>query len=319
MPRAMTAEHVVEAERLIDPVFLNSPVIRNAGIDRALGLEVLIKNEAANPIGSFKGRGAEYFCATREMQDHHLVCASAGNFGQAMTWAARRRGGRVSVFAATSANPMKVARMRELGATVELVGSDFEAANATAKAFARDRGATFVEDADYPEIGEGAGTMAKELTDAGLAFEAMFVPVGGAAMINGIGTWLKHARPDCKVIGVCAEGAPAYALSWRARKVISTPTASTIADGIMIREPVLSAIETMLQVVDDVVLVSEDDILAAMRMLHREAGLIAEGAGAAGLAAIARHAGELGIRSAAFPLCGANLTAEQRRSYLGMV
>jgi threonine dehydratase len=222
----------------------------------------------------------------------------------------------VIVFAATSANPLKIARMRELGAEVRLEGADFDGANAAAKRFAAETDAVFVEDAEIPEVGEGAGTIARELTEAGYAFDAFYVPVGGGSLANGIGCWLKAHRPACRVIGVCAAGAPALHASWHSGRLIETPAVDTIADGVAVRVPSAYAMRQLARNLDDMVLVDDEQILAAMRLIHRATGVPVEPAGAVGFAAlIARK--ELDIRAAATLICGANLTPEQKRCWLG--
>ncbi len=318
MTRPISADRIAEAHTVIDPVFLDTPVVENASLDRALGCHLVVKDESANPIGSFKGRGADHFAAIHGLKGKEIVCASAGNFGQGLAWGARRQGGKVTVFAATGASPVKIARMRELGANVILEGADFDGANAAAKAYGNMHAIPFIEDAAYPEIAEGAGTIVRELTEAGLKLDAMIVPVGGGALINGIAVWLKHASPSTRVIGVCAQGAPAYALSYAAGHVIETPTCETIADGIAVRTPVAASLETMRRVVDEVVVVSDMEILDGMRMLHRTAGLVVEGTVGAAIAALVRQKGKWRGKTVAIPLCGNNLTDEQRRTWLGI-
>jgi threonine dehydratase len=315
-PRPVSPEKIAEATKIIDPVFLGTPVVTSPALDRKAGRAILIKDESANPIGSFKGRGADNFCQTYVKPGFRFVCASAGNFGQGLAWGARRAGASVIVFAATTASPIKLARMRELGADVRLEGNDFDSANAAAKRFAAENGIDYVEDAAFPEVAEGAGTIARELTAAGLDFEGIVVPVGGGALINGIGTWIKHARSEVEVIGVSAEGAPAPKLSFDAGRVVETQTADTIADGIAVRQPVASSVETMRRVVDRVVLVPDPEILAAMRLIYETTGLVAEGTAGAALAAALR------LRDGKGPVvvinCAANLTAEQKRDWLGI-
>jgi threonine dehydratase len=279
---------------------------------------VLVKDESANPIGSFKGRGADHFCQTHARPGTRFVCASAGNFGQGLAWGARRAGASVVVFAATTASPVKIARMRALGADVRLEGVDFDEANAAAKRYAAENNLAYVEDAAFPEIAEGAGTLARELTEAGVDLGAIVVPVGGAALINGIGIWLKHARRDVEIIGVCAEGAPAYKLSFDAGRVIETESSNTIADGIAVRQPVATALETMRRAVDRVALVPDAEILAAVRFLYDATGLVAEGPTGAALALLLRDPGIAPKRTVVIPNCGGNLTDEQKRSWLGI-
>jgi threonine dehydratase len=318
MPRPISAERIAEAHSSIDKVFLGTPVIESPILDRKIGCHVIVKDESANPIGSFKGRGADYFCAVSSMRGREIVCASAGNFGQGLAWGMRRQGGRVTIIAAATANALKIARMRELGGNVIIEGADFDAANEAAKAYGKKHGVAYIEDADHPEVAEGAGTIARELTEGGHQLDAMFVPVGGGALINGIATWLKHASPKTRVIGVCAEGAPAYAQSFAAGRVIPTTTCTTIADGIAVRVPVASSLETMRRVVDEVVTVTDDEILDAVRLLYRSAGIIAEGTGGAALAALIRQKDKWRGKTVALPNCAKNLTDEQKAKWLGI-
>ena len=161
-----------------------------------------------------------------------------------------------------------------------------------------------------------AGTIALELDRMDQRLDAIFVPLGNGSLINGIGAWVKHSSPKTAVIGVCAEGAPSMELSWRAGKPVSTSTIATIADGIGVRVPVAEALAAMRSTVDEVMLVGDEEILEAMRMLFVETGLVVEPAGAAGLAAIARRRDQLAGQRVATPLCGGNLTEDQIRRWL---
>jgi len=161
-----------------------------------------------------------------------------------------------------------------------------------------------------------AGPIALELGRMDERLDAIFVPLGNGSLINGIGTWFKQFSPATWVIGVCAEGAPAMELSWRAGKPVSTESAATIADGIGVRVPVPEALVAMRATVDEVMLVSDEEILEAMRMLLLETGLAVEPAGAAGLAAIAKRRSELVEQRVATPICGGNLTEDQIRRWL---
>jgi threonine dehydratase len=272
--------------------------------------------EFVNPIRSFKGRGADYLVQRMgEDAAGGLVCASAGNFGQGMAYACRKAGRSLTVFAARNANPLKVERMGALGAEVVLEGDDFDAAKEAAKRHASASGARYIEDGLLGPIAEGAGTMAVELSRLDFPLDAIFVPLGNGALVNGIGTWFKHSSPRTRVIGVCSTEAPSMERSWREGRPISAP-AATIADGIAVRVPVPEALDIMRHTVDDVMLVSDREILDAMRMLFSLAGLAAEPAGAAGMAAIIKRSRDWVGRRVATPLCGSNLTAEQLRDWL---
>ena len=305
MDAAVSVDRIREAASVIDPVFLNSPQF----VSEPVGANIVLKVETINPIRSFKGRGTDYLLHRLGDQTRELVCASAGNFGQGMAYACRKRGIRLKVYASESANPLKIERMRALGANVELVAGDFD----DAKDAARRDGRLFIEDGLVGAIGEGAGTIAVEL-DSAQPLDSVFVPLGNGALINGVGTWLKR-HTATKVIAVCAAGAPSMALSWESRRPVSAPS-NTIADGIAVRVPIPEAVELMENTVDDVMLVSDDEMRAAMRSLFYNAGLLVEPAGAAGLAAIGRRREEFSGKRAATILTGGNLTEQQVRDWL---
>lgn len=306
----LSAKRIAQAYRVIDPVFRDSPQLEFPGLSRRLGAATLLKVETLNPIRSFKGRGCSYLVHGLRGRAP-LVCASAGNFGQGLAFAARSRGIGLTVFAAKGANPLKVDRMRGFGATVVLAGADFDVAKATARAHAAERGASFIEDGREPAIAEGAGTIALELLRAPGPLDAVVVPLGNGSLLNGIGTWIKAHAPETRVVGVVARGAPAMERSWRSGTVVTTPTAETIADGIAVRVPVPQALADMRAVVDDVLEVSDATMLRAMRLLLIEAGLLSEPAGAAGLAAIIEHAPLFAGRRVATIFCGSNVSQQQ--------
>jgi threonine dehydratase len=299
-------QNIEVAASLISKQYVWTPTFEVKEISEVACCTVHIKDEAASPIGSFKARGTEFFCELHKDSSNALVCASAGNFGQGLAVSGSSRGMRVTVFAPETANPLKLDRMRELGAKVRLKGRDFDEANEAAKFYATEMGVPFVEDASHAEIAEGAGTLARELTIAFHGMDAVFVPVGGGALINGVGCWVKHQWPECKVIGVCAEGAPSMALSFFNKTATPTTQVSTIADGIAIRAPVPYAVQLMERFVDDVVLVSDDELIATMKLLFQLTGRPSEPSGVAGLAAAIRYSKSFGFKRVATPLCGRN-------------
>ena len=309
----LSVARIEKAARTIDPVFLNTPQYVDAQLNTALGRNVLVKVETANPLRSFKGRGAEFFMAQLDVGADRptVVCSSTGNFGQALAYAGRRRNIRVEVFVPEYVNPVKLARMRSFGAHVTVIGAD----SAASEAAARDRVASasdciFVEDGKEPAIAEGAGTLAIELLRAG-PLDTVVVPVGDGALIAGIACWMKHHAPETRIVGVCASGAPSMALSWRARKPVSTERSDTIAEGIEVRVPVPESVARLVALVDDIVLVDDDDLLQAMQLSAETLGLLLEPSGAAGLAAIRVHS--LPGDRLATVLTGSNLRPEHLR------
>ncbi|MFD0206362.1 MULTISPECIES: threonine ammonia-lyase [Saccharothrix] len=277
-------DNIARAAEIVDPVFRGTPQYVDEQLCAALGRRVTVKVETVNPLRSFKGRGADFMGLTLP-PGRPVVCASAGNFGQAVAYVGRHRGFPVQVFVARSAVPDKIRRMRALGAAVTEVPGDFTAAKDAAREHAQRQGAIFVEDGRDVAVTEGAGSIAVELLRAG-TFDAAVVPVGDGALITGMARWLKEHSPHTRVIGVCAEGAPAVARAWAGRPVADTPT-DTIADGIAVRVPVPAAVPRLRALVDDMLLVPDDAIREAMALARTTLGLVLEPAGAIGLAAIA--------------------------------
>ena len=301
---ALALEPIRRARAGIDPVFLDSPQYVHEGLSARAGVPVIVKVETVNPIRSFKGRGT--WVAVRALVEEGrvgpgraVVVESAGNFGQGVAYAARAFGVSAVVFTSRKANRAKVARMRALGATVFEVGEDFDDARDAAEAYATAHDAEHLTDGDDVRIATGAATMGLEVADAVAAGvlpapRVALIPVGNGSLINGVASGLRAGIPGCRVIGVQVAEAPAMTLSWRANRPIDTPSAATYADGIATRIAIPAAVALMPGRVDDMVLVSEDQLHAAQTVLTDELGVTVEGAAAAawaGLEAIPRPDG----------------------------
>jgi threonine dehydratase len=290
-PDAIRAAHLA-----IDPVFRDAPQYVHDGLSTRLGVPVIVKVETINPIRCFKGRGT--WVAVRALAadgsigpDRPVICASAGNFGQGVAYAARALGIPAIVFASRRANRAKIARMRALGAEVFEVGDDFDDARGASEAAAAGGAGRLLVDGEDPRISTGAATLALEITDAveagALPSPAVAsIPVGNGALINGVGSWLRSAQPACRIIGVQAEGAAAMTLSWQAGRPIDTPSVSTYADGIASRIAIPAAVELMIGRVDEMRIVSDDALRTAQAELTTELGITVEGAAAASWAGL---------------------------------
>lgn len=312
----LSLDNIARAAALVDPIFLNSPQFECEPLSAALGASLLLKVETLNPLRSFKGRGADFFMQenAERLAGRTLVCATAGNWGQAMAYVCRARQWPLVVYSATTANPLKLERMRAMGAELRLYSDDFDSAKEQAKRFCANSDAYFVEDGCDASIAEGAGTIGRELL-AGPAFDTVVVPLGNGALLTGVGRWIKAHAPNVRVVGICAEGADAMAASWHKGRVVNRGMAHTIADGIAVRLPVPEAVTDMKGVVDDVLLVSEQAIARAMRLVFTHAGLVVEPAGVVGVAAVLEHPA-LRTQRLATVLCGSNLTGEQVARWL---
>jgi threonine dehydratase len=285
---------------VIDPVFLNTPQFVNDQLSQELGREIRVKVETLNPIGSFKGRGTSLFA--RDLDPSLTwVCATVGNFGQGLAYSARSRGAAVQIFVGPDAPEGKVARMRALGAEVTVAEDSEAAAREYAEA---DEGRYLVVDGKEPAIAEGAGTIGVELDEADPVDTAV-IQLGDGALITGVARWLKSRRPDTRVVGVCASGAPAMAESFAAGRPVSLTGEGTIAGALAITDPVPESFARLVELVDEVLLVDDDELRVAMELIADSTGVLVEPAGAAGVAAVARHREALPGERVAVLLTGA--------------
>ena len=291
---------------MIDPVFLDSPLLRYPALDDALGCAVTLKVETLNPIRSFKGRGTEAVLDALAPRPAAVLTASSGNFGQGIAWAARRRGIAATVFAPAGANPLKVEAMRRLGAVVHVVEEGRDESDAAREAAAAGGAPPFIEDGAHREIAAGAGTIAQEMTAAGVRPDVMLVQIGDGALVTGIASWLKATSAGTRVVGVTARSAPAMADSVAAGRSLERP-AHTIADGMSITRPVAGALEQVRAAVDEILPVGEEALIAAMRLLLERTGLLSEPSGAAGIAALLEHGARFRGAAVAVVITGSNL------------
>ncbi|WP_328499997.1 pyridoxal-phosphate dependent enzyme [Streptomyces sp. NBC_00457] len=306
------------ARRVIDPVFLDTPLYRCEPLEPDLGCTVSIKLETANPVRSFKARGTELVASLlADDGSRAVVCASAGNLGQALAWSGRGRGLDVTVVASRFATVAKLDRIRDLGAGLELVDGDHELARERAASIARYDGIRLVEDSLDIETCEGAATIGLELVDAAPSFDAVLVALGGGALATGVGHVLKALAPDVEVICVQPLGAPAMTQSWRGRRVVTTDSTNTIADGVAGRYPIPEVLDDLLLVADDAVLVQEESIIVGMRMLLDHAGLVVEPSAALGIAAIIEDRDRFAGRHVVTIVCGSNVDVDTYHRWVG--
>jgi threonine dehydratase len=312
------------ARGLIDPVFLDTPLYRCEGLEPGLGCTVSIKRETANPVRCFKARGTEVVASRlADNGSRAAVCASAGNLGLALAWSGRGRGLDVTVVAPRFAPAAKLDRIRALDARLELVDGDFDMARERAAAIARSDGIRLVEDSLDIETCEGAATIGLELvgagpsSGAGPSFDAVLIALGGGALATGVGHVVKAWAPDVEVICVQPLGAPAMTLSWRGRRVVTTETTDTIADGVAGRRPIPAVLDDLLLVADDAVLVQEASIITGMRMLLDHAGLVVEPSAALGIAAILEDRDRFAGRHVVTIVCGGNVDVDAYHRWVG--
>jgi threonine dehydratase len=311
-------ERIRAAVPLIAPVFRGTPQYECEQLGAVLGCRITLKVETLNPVRCFKGRGTETVLARPAVDGvrRSVICASAGNLGQALAYSSRRRGVPCTIVAAATVNPLKLRRMQELGASVHLVDGDIEDARRVARELANRQGLFLVEDSENLDTCEGAGTIGLELVEAPEPFDAVLLALGGGALVTGVGHVLKSLTPSTAVVGVQPEGAPAMTLSWRAGHVVETEAIDTIADGVAGRHPIAQVLDDLLVLADDVLLVGEDSITAGMRLLYEHAGLVVEPSAALGVAAVLENRGRYQGAHVATVVCGGNVTPEDFRRWV---
>jgi len=274
--------------------------------------DVHLKLEGELPTGSFKVRGAYYalFTHARESEVSEVVAASTGNHGAAVAWAARELGVSAQVFVPVGANVVKVGRIKSLGARLTEVGADIEDARRAAESYASQAHALLLDDATDAHVPIGAGTIGLELVEQLRELGTVYVPVGDSALIRGVAAALKAQRPHVRVVGVQAAGAPSYYRSWKSGRVMTTETADTIADGLATTRPTEANVIAMLELVDEMVLVTEEEMRDAMRLLLRADDVVAEPSAAASVAALLQATGAHS-RPVVALITGRNVAPEQ--------
>jgi threonine dehydratase len=276
-----------EAQQMLASYFPPTPLLKGRSLS-GTSAEVYLKVETVLPTGSFKPRGAIYALA-KNLQRRHIdevTASSTGNHGAATAFAARTLGVSATIFLPEQANPVKRKKIEDLGARIVCHGNiDLAGAFQMASEYSRRPGVYFLNDATDPDLPAGPATIGLEIMEQLPDLSAIFVPMGDTALIRGVGAAIKQLSPQTKLIGVQAEQAPSYVLSWRAGKPLPTDTCNTCADGLATRTPEAANVAAIREVVDEIALVSEAQMIDAIRHLYVRENLLAEPAGAAATAA----------------------------------
>jgi threonine dehydratase len=274
--------------------------------------KIYLKLETDLPTHSFKPRGALY-ALMKNLQQRSIggvVAASTGNHGAAVAYAARLAKIPATIFLPQNPNPIKRARIITLGATVEEVASQAGALADAAASFAEEHNYYFLNDASDDLVPVGTATIAAEILDELPAPDVLIVPMGDTALIRGVAAEAKRRRPAVKIVGVQAAEAPSYFRSWHEDRVVTTETCNTIADGLATCVPLEHNVRVIRELVDEVCLVSEDELLYGIRTLLFEEHVVAEAAGAAATAAYLQNQAAYAGRNVVLLVTGANVPHE---------
>ncbi len=302
----VTFHDVIRARERIRPYVAPTPTFRYPLLDQELGLDVWLKHENHQAIGCFKVRGALNAILASDGGSGGVVASSSGNHGQGVAFAARLAGRRAVIVVPEWASPHKVAAIRALGAEVEVFGDTSHAGREHAIELAERDGLLLLDDFCDPFIVAGNGTVALELLEQQPDLDVLVMPLGGGALAAGCGVAAKAINPALTTIAGQSESCPATATSWRRREPVQMPC-STIADGLAVDLPDATVVALLVATIDDVVLVSEQEIQDAIALLLRTTRNLVEASGAVPLAICRKAAAAFEGRRVGVVISGGNL------------
>lgn len=313
MTLPVTYADVLESLPRVHSVLRRTPLLHWPGLSARLGCEFYFKHENCQPVGAFKVRGGVNLMATLSESERAagILGVSTGNHGQSLAFAARRFGVKCTIVVPEGNNPAKNRAIRQLGAELIEVGHDFDAAREHAEKLIAERGVRYVHSANEPKLIAGVGSMACEIFDELPEPDVILVPIGLGSGVCGTCLVAKALRPQTKVIGVQAKGAAAVARAWQTGQMAAGEKADTWAEGMATRVPASMTMEIMRELMDDVLLVTDDELRVAAYEILQHAHHLAEGAGAASLAAATKNADRFRGQRVVAVLSGGNLDLAQ--------
>ncbi|RMF84097.1 MAG: threonine dehydratase [Nitrospinota bacterium] len=304
-----TLQDVFRARNIIRRYLPPTPLLPSAPLSQMFGCEIYIKYENHQPIGAFKVRGGLNLLhsLSPEERSRGVITASTGNHGQSIAYAARVFQTRAVIAMPVESNPDKVEAMRHLGAEILFHGKDFDESRLFAEQLAREQGYRYVHPANEPLLVAGVGTIGLEIIEAVPDIDVIISPIGGGSGVSGNAIVAKTINPRIQIIGVQSEKAPAVYRSWKAGKMIEMDTVETFAEGLATRVPFALTFGIIRDLVDEIVLVSEDELRRAILLLLEKTHNLAEGAGAASTAGAWKIRDRLQGKKVALVLSGGNL------------
>jgi threonine dehydratase len=312
---APTFADVLQARLRIRPHLAPTPLFSYPALSREARTEVWVKHENHLPVGAFKVRGGVNLLSQLSAQTRArgVIAASTGNHGQSIAYAARLFGARAIICVPEGANPVKTDAMRDLGAELLVHGRDYDDAREYCERLAADEGYRYIHSGNEPLLIAGVATATLEMLEEQPAIDVILVPVGGGSGAAGACIAAKAIRPEIQVIGVQSAAAPAAYRSWRARRLVED-TMGTYAEGLATRTAFALPQQILWAQLDDFVLVSDDEIRHAQRMMIEKTRNLVEAAGAAPLAAALQLRDRLAGKTVALICSGGNVSPAQLRA-----
>lgn len=308
---------ILHAKRNIAHYLPRTPLFDYPALDQETGLNLYVKHENYQPIGAFKARGGINLVSqlSEDEKARGVISASTGNHGQSIAYAARIFHVPATIVVPENANPVKVNTMRALGANIIFHGPDFDTAREHCEALAEEKHLRYVHSGNEPHLIAGVGTHTLEILEDLPDVEVIVVPIGGGSGAAGACIASKAVNPNIRVIGVQAEKAPAAWKSWKNHALLEDSN-TTFAEGLATRTAFALPQRVLWDLLDDFILVSEDEIRAAIIMYLEKAKTLAEGAGASSLAGALKLRAMLAGKKVALILSGGNITPQQLKQVL---
>lgn len=319
MHSPITFADVQNARERLAPYLVPTPLRHYPPLDAALpGLSVLVKHENVQPTGSFKVRNGLSTVTALGAAERKagIVGATTGNHGLGLAYAGHQLGVAVTICVPRGNNPEKNAALRAWGATVVEEGVDYDEAVAVAQRIVESEGRTLAHSTNNPAVLAGAGTMSLEILEQVPELDTLIIAVGGGSQAVGAIIVARELRPDLRIIGVQAEGAPAAHDSWHAKAPLTTARADTFAEGVATRSTYDLTFSTLLGGLAGFVTVSDAEIADAVRLILSTTHHLVEGAGAMGVAAARKLAAGLQGQRVGVIFCGANMDSAVLRRIL---
>ena len=292
MPTHPTLADILKARKFLDEHLSMTPMYRSAAFSETLGLELHIKYENFQPIRSFKVRGGLYTMSLldEEQRARGVTTASTGNHGQGIAYGGGAMGVPVTVVVPHETPEVKSDAIRRLGAELVVHGETIADGFARSREIAEETGMVYIEDGEDFGLMAGAGTIGLEIVEDLPDVDAVVLPVGGGNLIAGVSTAIKATHPDVRLIGVQASNAPSVYRSWQEGRTVTTATCDTFAGGLATTYPGGLAFDVLKDRVDEMHLVTEEEMKRAIPVVLEHTGFIAEGAAAAVFALCMREA-----------------------------
>jgi threonine dehydratase len=312
----ISVEHIHAAREVIYRTLNPTPLAEYPLLTREIGARVFVKHENHQVTGAFKVRGGLNFMShfARERSHEGVITATRGNHGQSVALAGGVYSIPATIIVPFGNNSEKNEAMRAYGARLIEYGRDFDEAREEAERLSKAENLRYIHSANERHLINGVGTYAVEIIEAleerGERADAIFVPIGLGSGVCGVITAFRALSPETRIYGVQAEGAPSVYLSWKEGRIVETRDARTFADGVATRVPAAMTYDIIRDGIDEIALVSDSEIIRAIRLLWRTTHNLVEGAGAAATAAIVKLRERLEGQNVVNVLTGANLDTE---------